>query len=118
MTNAAGTTKYAEYSNGGSLKEMNELSTSELSDYDVVGNAGDFVVARSLDLTEIRLLDFFSGTMHPLRIDITDEEKARRLNFALSRVAGAVEKYRLIVCTYDAKWNNACKMYPISVLPV
>ena len=73
-------------------------------------------------MTEIRILDFFSGMMHPLRIEITEKEKetekAKRLSFAMARVEGTVEQYRLLVCTYDAKWNNLCKMYPISVLPL
>ena len=36
----------------------------------------------------------------------------------MAQVEGTVEQYRLLVCTYDAKWNNLCKMFPISVLPV
>ena len=118
MTNLDGDVKYATYLNNGSLNEMQSLFSSDLSYHDVAANAGDFIIMKSFDETELRILDFFSGMMHPTVIEIKDEGVARKLNFALSRVKGSMEKYRLIACTYDARWNNTCRMFPISVLPL
>jgi len=87
---------------------------SDLVNHDIVANAGDFIILLSKDKKEIRVLDFFSRMMHPIVIDIA----GNKLNFAMSRVAGTIEKYQLLVCTYDAKWDNSCRMFPISVLPV
>ena len=72
---------------------------------------------QSFDLTEIRILDRFNGMMNPLVIEIREKE-AKRLNFALTRVEGALGQYKLIACTYDAQWRNSCKMYVISVIPL
>ena len=73
---------------------------------------------QSFDRKEIRILDFFSGMMHPLKIRLAHDKKYRKLNFALSRVEDSVEKYRLLVCTYDAQWMNQCLIHQISVLPI
>ena len=56
--------------------------------------------------------------MHPLKIRLAHDKKYRKLNFALSRVEDSVEKYRLLVCTYDAQWMNQCLIHQISVLPI
>ena len=71
---------------GGSLGEMQELFESDLDEHDIVANTGDFVVMQSFDKSEIRILDFFSGMMHPLKIRLQYDQKLRRLNFAMTKV--------------------------------
>ena len=56
--------------------------------------------------------------MYPLKIRLMYDQKFRRLNFALTRLAGSLEKYKLLVCTYDAQWMNQCVIHQISVLPI
>lgn len=40
----------------------------------------------------------------------------RKINFAFSTVDKSDNVYNLLVCTFDAKWNNKCELYPITVL--
>jgi hypothetical protein len=39
-----------------------------------------------------------------------------KMNFALSREDQSNNKFNLLVCTFDAKWNNKCEIIPITVL--
>ena len=103
---------------GGTLGEMQKLFKSDLDEHDIVADAGDFIVMQSFDKKEIRILDFFSGMMHPLKIRLVHDQRHLKLNFALSRVQDSLEKYRLLVCTYDAQWRNQCLVHQISVLPI
>ena len=80
--------------------------------YSVVGHAGDFIVVQSLDQTQLRIFHFPNDLLMPHTISIDD----KKLNFALSRVDGLEHSFNMIVCTYDAKWNNRCEIYPITAL--
>ena len=84
-----------------------------MDEHDIVANTGDFVVMQSFDKSEIRILDFFSGMMHPLKIRLHHDQKYRRLNFAMTKVQNVevLGKYKLLVCTYDAQWMNQCVIH-------
>lgn len=38
------------------------------------------------------------------------------MNFAMSRADLSTNVFNLLVCTFDAKWNNKCEITPITVL--
>ena len=71
-TRDSGDVTYTTFTVGGKLTDMQPIFKSDLKDHDVVGNAGDFVILQSFDMKEIRILDFFSRMIHPLRIEIKE----------------------------------------------
>ena len=89
------------------------LDTEITNKHAVKGHGGDFLVFENLDKTELKLYHISNEMLMPQTIYID----GKRMNFALSKVDGSTDSFNLIACTFDAKWNNKCELYPIDVLP-
>ena len=81
------------------------------NDHTVVGHAGEFVVLESLDMKELKLYHMANNLVMPQTVKIN----GKKMNFAISKVDGFSDKFNLIACTYDAKWDNKCELYLITV---
>lgn len=79
----------------------------------MVGHGGEFILLENLDKTEMRIYHMTNDLVMPNVIEVAGN---RKINFAFSTVDKSDNVYNLLVCTFDAKWNNKCELYPITVL--
>ena len=88
------------------------ISKEVTDNFSIVGHAGDFIVVESFDHTEFRFFHFPNDILMPQYIGID----GKKMNFAMSRIDGEEHVFNFIACTYDAKWNNKCEIYPITAV--